>query len=187
MVKGKEKGKRLLTRENMIVCTLLGILLLVMAIPVEEKKETGKEEQSVLLDRERVIVDQPEVTAWEDENGLEQRLAEFLSCMEGAGEVRVMITFAASEEQVVEKDLSAAGLQEQDGSGGMPGNEKTVFMTDTGGSSVPYVRKTLAARVEGVTVLAQGGDSYEIQSRITGMIQALFGIEAHKIRVAKMK
>jgi len=38
-----------------------------------------------------------------------------------------------------------------------------------------------------VTVLAQGGDKPLIQKQITEMIEALFGLEPHKIRVAKMK
>ena len=48
------------------------------------------------------------------------------------------------------------------------------------------MKKTLAAAGEGVTVLAQGGDSWTVQKNITDVIEALFGIEAHKIKVAKL-
>ena len=48
------------------------------------------------------------------------------------------------------------------------------------------MKKTLAACVEGVTVLAQGGDLPAVQKNITDVIEALFGIEAHKIKVAKL-
>ena len=41
-------------------------------------------------------------------------------------------------------------------------------------------------RVEGVTVLAQGGGSAVVQKEITEVMEALFGIEPHKIKVAKM-
>jgi stage III sporulation protein AG len=41
--------------------------------------------------------------------------------------------------------------------------------------------------VEGVSVVAQGGGDSQIQKNITEVIQALFGIEAHKIKVVKMK
>ena len=41
--------------------------------------------------------------------------------------------------------------------------------------------------VEGVTVVAQGGGNAEVQKNISDVIQALFGVEAHKIIVVKMK
>ena len=41
--------------------------------------------------------------------------------------------------------------------------------------------------VEGVSVVAEGGDSALVQKNISEVIQALFGIEAHKIKVVKMK
>ena len=40
--------------------------------------------------------------------------------------------------------------------------------------------------MEGVTVLAQGGDSPVLKKNITEVIEALFDIEPHKIKVAKM-
>mgnify|MGYP006875711212 CR=1 FL=1 len=38
-----------------------------------------------------------------------------------------------------------------------------------------------------VTVVAQGGGNAVVQKNITDVIQALFGVEAHKIKVVKMK
>lgn len=177
----------------MIVLALLGILIMVIALPVE-KKEKSNEEYG-LLDKDSVMMDSDVVQGdFEQEEALERRLEEFLACMDGVGEVRVMITFASTEEQVVEKDSPAARSQtnESDSAGGSRSmiseelKEDTVYTTDSAGKQVPYVKQTLAARVEGVTVLAQGGDSGVIQKNITDMIEALFGIEAHKIKVAKM-
>ena len=45
---------------------------------------------------------------------------------------------------------------------------------------------SVQAKVEGVTVLAQGGDSPVLKKNITEVIEALFDIEPHKIKVAKM-
>ena len=64
--------------------------------------------------------------------------------------------------------------------------ENTVYQTGRDGSKTPYVNHTLSAKVEGVTVLAQGGDSSILQKNITEFIEALFDIEPHKIKVAKM-
>ena len=184
MSKEKEKWKNFFTRENMVICTLLGILMLVISLPAEEKKTEKIFAESGISDRQEDMVEQqPE----NSQTNLEQRLEDFLSCLEGAGEVMVLITFAESEELVVEKDLTTAAQQENEADGLLSRAGETVFITDADGRKTPYVKKTLAAGVEGVTVLAKGGDSYEVQCQITEMIQALFGIEAHKIRVAKMQ
>ena len=65
--------------------------------------------------------------------------------------------------------------------------EGTVYITEEDGSRTPYVSETIQPRVEGVTVVAQGGDDARIQKSITEVIEALFDIEAHKIKVVKMK
>ena len=48
------------------------------------------------------------------------------------------------------------------------------------------MKKTLAPQIEGVLVLAQGGDNAVVSANITEAVMALFGIEAHKIKVMKM-
>lgn len=186
------KGK--LTRDNMIILALMGILVMVIALPFEKKEEKATE--SGLSDREDVMLDSAgEGSSFSEEEALEKRLEDFLSCMEGVGSVKVMLTFSAGPEQVVEKDgpVSRSQTSESDSAGGSRSvtlseqQEDTVFTSDSAGNQIPYVKKTLAASVEGVTVLAAGGDSPVIQKHITDVIEALFGIEAHKIKVAKME
>lgn len=186
--------KKKMTRENMIVLALFGVLLMVIALPVGEKKEPESKSESGLSDAESGMMAADE-TRETEERALEGRLEEFLSCMDGVGQVKVMLTFASTEEQIVEKDQpqSSSTTKEEDSAGGSRSivqkelEEDTVYTTGPSGGQVPYVKKTLAAKVEGVTVLAQGGDQPVIQKNITDMMEALFGIEAHKIKVAKMK
>ena len=42
--------------------------------------------------------------------------------------------------------------------------------------------KKLSPEVEGVIVIADGGDNAVVVQNITGAIQALYGVEAHKIK-----
>lgn len=65
--------------------------------------------------------------------------------------------------------------------------ETTVYTTNEAGDKIPYVIKTVEPIVEGVTVVAQGGDNPAIQKNISEVIQALFHLEVHKIRVVKMR
>lgn len=197
MDKLREWCKKKMTRENMIVLALTGILIMVIAIPAGgKKKEEDIGSKSGLSDQESAMIEKEEAVSQSKEKELEARLEQFLSCMDGVGKTKVMVTFAATEERVVEKDIpsrSSSQTSENDSAGGSRSvvvqdqEEDTVYTTDGAGNQIPYVKKTLAARVEGVTVLAQGGGSPVIQKNITDVMEALFGIEAHKIKVAKMK
>ena len=42
-------------------------------------------------------------------------------------------------------------------------------------------------QVEGVLVIAEGGDKSSVKEEIIGAAQALFGIEPHKIKIMKME
>ena len=68
----------------------------------------------------------------------------------------------------------------------MEEQETTVYST-SGSSSEPYVVKTLYPKVEGVVVVAQGAGKGTVNKSITEIVQALFGLEAHKVMVVKMK
>lgn len=51
----------------------------------------------------------------------------------------------------------------------------------------PYVSEALEPEIDGVLVIAQGADSQQTISEITQAVMALFGVEAHKIKVMKME
>ena len=210
-----EKIKQfLLKRDNLIILILTGILCLVVAWPVSDgsKKENDVSglwdksggnindtinmnvpEQKELLEEELALAgNYPDVYVVEY---LEQKLEGVLSSMYGVGKVKVMITLASSGEKIIAKDipLERNNIVEKDSTGGnrstneMYSQEETVYSTTTEGDKIPYVIKENSAVVEGVSVVAEGGDSMVIQKNISETIQALFGIEEHKIKVVKMK
>ena len=127
------------------------------------------------------------------ERYLEQKTEEALQCVEGVGNVKVMITLKSSEENVVEKDQQSDGqsVEEEDSQGGKRMTKETssdktsIYEQKSDGTQVPYVSKKLSPEVEGVIVIADGGDNAVVVQNITGAIQALYGVEAHKIKVMK--
>lgn len=189
--------KKKLTKENMAIMALLGILLMVIAIPVK-KTETQKD-QTAAPENQSAASGTQETGEEENAGGyageLEERLESLLASMEGVGNVKVMVTLDSSREQVVEKDIPSTmdTTRETDSTGGSRDvinsrqEETTVYVTDSAGNKTPYVSKIREPSIEGVTVVAQGGGNAVIQKNITEVIQALFGIEAHKIKVVKMK
>ena len=124
---------------------------------------------------------------------LEQELAGILGEISGVGEVKVMITLKSSREMVVEKEenVNRSATSEKDAQGGsrtvnqMESEAVTVYRTQAG-ESEPYVVKTLTPEIEGILIVAQGAGSGEINRTLTDVVQALFGLEVHKIQVVKM-
>lgn len=183
-----------LKKENMIVFILLGVLLFIIALPTEEKSA----EKSVLKDSKNEIIKEQETQDGKEtdyEEYLETKLEQTLSYVEGVGKIKVMVTVAASKKQVVEKDLvtSRSNTMETDSEGGtrsinnLENTETTLFTTDENGNQIPYVTQVCEPEITGVMVVAQGAGREHVNSDITEAIQALFGIEAHKIKIAKMK
>ena len=59
------------------------------------------------------------------------------------------------------------------------------MVTDSTGN--PYIVKTLQPDVEGVLVVAEGADDSIVKKNISEAVQVLFGIDVHRIKVAKKK
>ncbi|MBR5597893.1 MAG: stage III sporulation protein AG [Lachnospiraceae bacterium] len=205
----------IMKKDNMVILILTGILLLVIAWPVKNE-ENSSNKVSDLWGRDDVnmnnILEDDPVTESENSrlavpisekiqeeeyivNSLEKRLEAMLASMQGVGKVKVMITLASQGEKIVEKDipLERSNIVETDSEGGnrstneMYSKEETVYTINSQGDKVPYVTKETGAEVAGVSVVAQGGDQILVQKNISEVIQALFGIEEHKIKVVKMK
>lgn len=196
-----------LKKENFVVIFLIGILLLVIAWPIKSEKTQKEETKSGITDIKSGIIgitdEDADISLTESNlqndfltqgyaEYLEYTLEELLSTMEGAGRVKVMITLNASGESIVEKDTgtSRTSSTEVDSAGGSRNSadvsetEETVYTGS--GAEEPFVKQIIYPRIEGVVVCAEGGGNATVNKNITEAIQALFGIDVHKIKVIKM-
>lgn len=191
MTKGKG-GSTWLRKDRLLILLLSGVLLLVITLPVsdgsgesERSGATGEQSGGVLPGEE----DYAEY--------MERKLKDVLSKVSGVGEVEVMVTLRSTSEKVVEKDeeKESETVTEQDSQGGTRTTSRnsssgtTVFGEDGSGTSSgqePYVTKELTPIVEGVVVIAQGGDEPVTVQNITEAVQALFNVDTHKIKVMKL-
>ena len=90
-------------RTKWLILGLGGILLLVIALPVDDR---SSEKVNQALEKALDSADTQEDPAGEYEKQITKELEKTLSQMEGAGEVHVMITFQDGGESVVEKDIT---------------------------------------------------------------------------------
>ena len=133
--------------------------------------------------------------AFAQERALEARLEEFFSLVEGAGQVRVMISPLAGLETVfaVDENLSRSVSNEQDAQGGTRETEtyqsgkQTVIITDRQGTDRPLVVREIHPQVQGIVIIAEGGGSPFVRDALTRAAMAMLGIDAHNIQVLNMK
>lgn len=201
----KKDIKKWLTRDNMIILVLSGVLVFIIAMPMESRDEV-KQEGVGASPYTTAEPEKPGNTAETDETQSaaamdgeeylayqEKRLTEALTNVAGVGRVQVMITLKSSREAVVEREtpVSRSATNETDSQGG----NRVISQVETGDSVVyrsegtdsePFVIKTLTPEIEGVLVVAEGAGSGTVNRTVTAIVQALFGVEAHKVSVVKM-
>ena len=212
--------KFLKNKNNLLIIVLLGVLLMVIAIPVDTagtggKSASGRNDNISYQTKSTGTGYQAGGTAaytaagdgtagydetagtgymWEQEQyikEMEAKAESLLSGVNGAGQVKVMITLRASSEQVVEKDMPVTRSQtsEQDSQGGsrmvseFATEDATVYRKGNGYEE-PYVVKTLSPSVEGVVVVAEGAGNGEVNKNLSEAVQILFGV-AHRVKVLK--
>ena len=170
---------RKIKKDKWLIILLVGLLLVVIAMPVSDIKSDQTQDEQQMQKAEN--------TSEEAYTGaLEARLENALANVKGVGNVKVMITLASSAEKVVEKDREmSSDVQEGDGGGKNTSSSETAVYANGNGEETPYVKQELSPRIEGVLVIAEGGDNAVVIENITEAVQALFGVDTHKIKVMK--
>ncbi|OUN95066.1 stage III sporulation protein AG [Blautia sp. An46] len=149
-------------KENLGVLLLVGLLLLVIALPTRQENENTITEENT-QETDQGLQEQD----WQTK--MEERLVEVLEQVQGVGKAEVFLTCEGTQEKVVEKDET-----------------ETVYERDSRGNQTPYVSAEIYPQVTGVLVVAQGGDDPVVIQNIQEAVQVLFQVEAHKIKVMKM-
>lgn len=111
----------------------------------------------------------------------EAKLSAILSRIEGAGEVEVMVTYASSSEKVPAKNENS-----NKSISGQSSNENTTS-SPVGGSSGALILKELAPTVQGVVVIAQGGDDFHVKTQLIRAVTTALDVPADRVDVFTMK
>ncbi|CUH93276.1 hypothetical protein [Herbinix luporum] len=181
---------------RIIIMFVAGILLILLTFPDLMGGNKGSKEKKIDLEHSDWQKDMN--TTSHDTNTyiseLEGRLENILRKVKGIGEVEVMITLKTSGEKIPLKDVpyTQEGLNEEDGEGGSRANnriqkeESTVLVTNEDGDNQPYILQERQPEVEGVVVIAEGGDNVLVIKDIVEAAEVLFNIPTHKVKVMKM-
>lgn len=168
-------------QEKALIGFLIGVFFLLIATPISSFSD------------EKDKAEEPEVLPAENTNSnayieeVENKLEKTIKGMEGAGEVKVMITLKNSGEKILEKNMiyeSETQTASDEEKNVVKNNPETVLI-ESGGDTSPIIISETYPEIEGVLVVCQGGDDEEVVLHIKEAVMALFPVDVHKIVVCK--
>jgi stage III sporulation protein AG len=155
-----------------IVLTIGFLILLIPSKDQSEKEESNANEECM--------------TAEFSLEEQEKKLEDFLGNISGAGDVKVILSLAASTEQVVANDKERTS--EGDGEGNKESDKSSTVIISTGsGTESAITLKYIYPEYRGAVVAAQGADNAEVRLGITQAVSSLTGLSTDKITVIKME
>ena len=110
---------------------------------------------------------------------VEEKMEEILSCIDGAGKVRVLLTLRTGDETVYQTDTTSAK--------GPDSESRSVTTVMAGSEDVPVVRQTVYGQYRGALIVCQGADSPAVRLQLVNAVAGLTGLPADRITVIKMK
>ena len=169
------------TGNNIFLALLIGVLLIIIG-----KTFFPEEKQTAEVSTTKQSAEVHKL----NEQDVESRMAQILSQIQGAGQVDVMLTFRVSTESIVAHEEKTEESRSTEGGRTSESQQKetTVVMIEDGkGNTSPLVLTENAPKVEGVVIVAEGGDNAVVCQALNNAAQALLDVPAHKIAVLKMK
>lgn len=168
--------------DKLILLFIAGVILVITSIPVN-KGSSGTQEKA-----EENISTYGNYGTYEEY--LEAELEEILADVQGAGNVKVMITLKETREKIVlcSYEQEEESLSEGDSEGGSRdsysyiSNQEYIYEGD-----VPYVVKEVMPKIEGVIVVCEGGDNAVVTDNITKAVEAVLPVSPSNVKVLKMK
>ena len=112
-----------------------------------------------------------------DLEAFEDKLEQTLSRVEGAGEVRVVLTLDGGSRRILAQD------QERDGTGG--GASSTVTLGRGSGNQEVVPLQTLAPSFRGALVVCPGGGDPQVRLELARAVSALTGLGADRISICE--
>lgn len=170
-------------KRNIIVAVgLIGIILIFIS-NFTDNKSSDNETEAIA---EAAV--QTSIESYRDT--LESKLAAIVSEIEGAGEVKIMITMESTVEDVyaVEKNIDE---QSQSSSDDTKGSEQTEYKEEStyvtiknkdGSESVVMV-KQIMPKIRGVLVVCDGGGNTVVKEKIIQAVSSVLNISSGKIYV----
>lgn len=150
-----------------VIIAFMGIMLIFLSEITFTEEETEKDGGN----------DTPYMTEAE----LSCQVSDLLETIDGAGKVRVMLTYECREEIIYAVD---GDISEEKGRESSSSTKHIVIDSENGEQGL--MQKVVLPKVKGVAVVCQGGADPVIKEQIISLVSALFDISSNKISIAVM-
>ena len=156
--------------KKMIIIVLVGLsgLVLLAASEIFDKEDKGA------LTEETT---EESVSFNEYEKNIEERLEVLLESINGAGDVKVMVTVESNDEKIYATETSKSENKE----------EKRYVLIDSDGNDSGLLLKITQPEIRGVGVVCQGAETPQVRQEITATVTAVLGISSNRVNISKMK
>lgn len=160
----------------LILILIIGVLFIIISSPTKKVTKDNKKEYS------SNGISRGDDDSYKKE--LEKELVSIIKRVNGVIDASVMITLKSSSEEVILKDIPYNKEENKDEKA-YSEKEETVIIEDDGGNSHPYVVKKIKPQVEGIVVGIKSSTDI-IEREIMDVVQVLFDIPVHKIKIVKI-
>lgn len=116
------------------------------------------------------------------EASLTEQMESILSCVEGAGRVRVMLSVAQGERTIYQTDSSYSQNTDSTDT-----RTQTILITDSQRNEAGLVHQKNPPIYQGAIILAQGADDPTVKLAIVEAVSNVTGLGTDKISVLKMQ
>lgn len=113
---------------------------------------------------------------------LEESMENILSCVEGAGQVKVMLSISKGESAVYQTDSSYSQSENSTDT-----RTQTIIVSDSNRNESGLVYQKNPPVYQGAIVLAEGADNPQVKLAIVDAVMDVTGLGADRISVLKMK
>lgn len=178
----KEKKKfnilSLLTGKNLKIIILCIILIIALVLFISVSDNSNNNSENSTSEKEYKYQ-----TTMEYCNEIETKLEALLSQIEGAGQVKVMVTVDGSPELVYASDTDTKTSSTSNGS--TTTTSSSPIIVNTNGSSNALILTENLPSVKGVIVVSSGANQVSIRLDILNAVSTLLDISTDKISVLK--
>lgn len=162
-----DKYRKLFKNKYVLIMAAAGLILMLFSL--NSDSGTSKADTTVLSE-----------TGFSVEE-LEEKIADALSEISGAGKVRVVLTVKSSTEQVVAENSEST--ETSDDNGTESENSVQTVVIDAGNSEAPVTLKYIYPEFQGALIIAEGADNAAVRLAITDAVASLTGIGTDRITV----
>ena len=167
LLKGKERIIQLFSKYKYVgIVLLVGIVMLIIPTKSSEELENHSQDQEIRS----------------EELSIQNQLESILSDMDGAGQVRVLLSIAQGERTIYQTDSTYAQSDHSTDT-----RTETVLISDSQRNETGLIHQKSPPVYQGAIIITEGADIPIVKLAIVDAVSNITGLGTDRISVLKMK